>query len=119
MLALILASCHSPYMATTGANCISEEIAARQSVNDNLYKFDHRSVWPSTAEHSLGDDCKFDRLTPHTVGTLFIRIGRRLMTNASETHVQSDLVVRVWFYLLGAACLVFVAMLLLVGVHPW
>jgi hypothetical protein len=28
-------------MATTGAKCISEEIAARQSVNDNLYKFDH------------------------------------------------------------------------------
>jgi hypothetical protein len=41
------------------------------------------------------------------------------MTNTTEARVLSDVVVRVACYSLAAAVFVFVAMLLLAGVHPW
>jgi hypothetical protein len=44
---------------------------------------------------------------------------RETMTNISEPNISSDLIARVASYSLGVAALVFVAMLLLAGVHPW
>jgi hypothetical protein len=41
------------------------------------------------------------------------------MTNAAESHPLSNLAVKVSFYSLGGAVVVFIAMLLLAGVHPW
>jgi len=41
------------------------------------------------------------------------------MTNTTETRVVSDIAMRVAFYSLGVAVFVFVAMLLMAGVHPW
>jgi hypothetical protein len=42
-----------------------------------------------------------------------------IIANTPETAFLSNAVVRIGFYSLGAALFVFVAMLLLAGVHPW
>ena len=41
------------------------------------------------------------------------------MTNSAKAHALSDVVVRTAYYSLAASVFVFVAMLLLAGVHLW
>lgn len=41
------------------------------------------------------------------------------MSDTAKVYTLSDVVIRIGYYLLAASVLVFVATLLLVGVHPW
>jgi hypothetical protein len=78
----------------------------------------------AAAEYSADDACKFTRPTPYATGNSLIFRSyddhwEAAMPDATAAYVRSNLVVRVAFYSLGAAVLVFVAMLLMAGVHPW